>query len=302
MSEKIVWSQWPDLKVPSDFKIVSDNLSSATATFLNSIDVFVPEYMGTHCDIAPITKMEKVNFVQLPMAGFDAALPFMRPGMKLSNAGGVHNDSTAELALALTLASLRGFPQFMRNQLNSSWQHTREQSLSDKTIGIIGYGSIGKTLEKLLSNFPVVIKRFAQTEREGVIAIANLDKYLPELDVIILLIPLNDKSRHMFDDARFALMKEGSLLVNVARGPIVDTDALLRALRAGKIKAALDVTDPEPLPQDHKLWQEPNVLILPHVGGDSSAFEPRARKLVEEQIERLSQGLDPLFLLDWENL
>ena len=302
MSNQIVWSQWPDLHTPPGFSIICDDLTVASANYLNQIDIYVPRYLGTHAELSPIAMMANLSFVQLPMAGFDAALPYMRPGMKLSNAGGVHNDSTAELALALTLASLRGFPKFIRDQQIGKWNHTREQSLSDKTVGIIGYGSIGKSLEKLIINFPITIKRFARTERANVIPISDLDLHLPELDVIILLIPLSNSSRHMFNADRFAKMKDGALLVNVARGPIVDTSALLDVLRSGKIRAALDVTDPEPLPEDHPLWKEPNCLIVPHVGGDSSAFEIRARKLVEEQLNRLHEGLAPLHLIDWNNL
>jgi phosphoglycerate dehydrogenase-like enzyme len=301
VSDRIVWCQWKNLKTPPGFRLVNDDLTSASKDFLDSIDIFVPEYMGTSANVAPVKTMTNVSFVQMPMAGFDSAIPFMRPGMKLSNARGVHNDSTAELAVALTLASLRGFPQFMRNQAESKWLHTREQSLSDKTVGIIGYGSIGKSLEKLLSNFPITIKRFAQTSRDNVIAIADLDIHLPELDVVILLVPLSNSSRYMFNSERFAKMKEGALLVNVARGPVVDSDALLNALRSGKIRAALDVTDPEPLPSDHPLWREPNCLIVPHVGGDSSAFEPRIQNLVEQQLQRISQGLEPLYIVDWQN-
>jgi len=302
MRDQIVWSQWPDLKTPPGFRIVSAELTKVSQDFLDEIDVYVPQYLGTHCNIAPLDQMGRVSFLQLPMAGFDAAIPHMRPGIKLSNAGGVHNDSTAELALALTLATLRGFPQFMRNQMVSKWEHTQEQSLSDKTIGIIGYGSIGKTLDKLLSTFPVTIVRFARSSSENVVAISDLDEYLPNLDVVILLLPLTQSSRHMFNNERFAKMKDGALLVNVARGAIVETSALIAALRAGKIRAALDVTDPEPLPADHPLWKERDCFIVPHVGGDSSAFEPRARRLVEAQLIRLSQGLDPLHLIDWENL
>lgn len=301
MIDRIVWCQWLELKTPAGFRIVNDDLATAPQSFLDSIEIFVPEYMGTSANVAPISTMGNVSFVQIPMAGFDAAIPFMRPGMKLSNARGVHNDSTAELAVALTLASLRGFPQFMRNQSESKWAHTREPSMSDKTVGIIGYGSIGKSLERLLSNFPVNIKRFAQTSRDNVISIEDLDIHLPELDVVILLVPLSETSRHMFNAERFANMKDGALLVNVARGPVVDTDALLLALRSGKIKAALDVTDPEPLPKEHPLWKEANCLIVPHVGGDSSAFEPRIKGLVEQQLQRISEGLQPLYLIDWQN-
>ena len=118
----------------------------------------------------------------------------------------------------------------------------------------------------------------------------KFDSYLPSLDVVILILPLNDESRHLFDARRLALLKDGALLVNVARGPIVDTDALIVELNSGRITAALDVTDPEPLPAGHPLWSAKGVFIAPHVGGNSSAFEPRARRLIEAQLERLVAG------------
>jgi phosphoglycerate dehydrogenase-like enzyme len=202
----------------------------------------------------------------------------------------VHDASTAELAVGLAIASRRGFPEFMREQIAGRWSHHRTSSLSDSKIGIIGYGSIGKKIAQNLSGFEVSITAFTQSGRDGSLTIDQLDSHLPELDIVILILPLSDSSRHLFNAKRLAAMKDGALLINVARGPVVDTDALVAELNSGRIYAALDVTDPEPLPAGHALWSAKNLLLVPHVGGNSDAFEPRGRALVESQLKLLAAG------------
>ena len=297
-----VWCQWDDLEIPENTRLTNSPLASMNASQRDEIQIYVPQYMGGRPVLTHIQELKNLEIVQLLMAGFEDALEFMSEGITLCNATGVHNDSTAELTVALTLSSLRGIPDFVRNQEIGVWDHKRNPSLSDKTVGIIGYGSIGKSLDHLLANFPVNIRRFARTAREGVHALHELNTYLPQLDVIILLIPLNSDTEKLFDATRLKLMKDGALLVNVARGGIVDTDALVQELQSGRISAALDVTDPEPLPLDHPLWKLKNCLISPHVGGDSGAFEKRGRRLVEEQLQRLSNGVNLVNVIDWISL
>jgi len=142
----------------------------------------------------------------------------------------------------------------------------------------------------MLSGFSVEIVPFTQSGRDNTIAISDLDKHLPSLDVVILILPLTAESRNLFNARRLALMKDGALLVNVARGPIVGTDALVAELNSGRITAALDVTDPEPLPPEHPLWRAKGVLISPHVGGNTTAFESRARRLIHSQLQLLAEG------------
>jgi phosphoglycerate dehydrogenase-like enzyme len=234
--------------------------------------------------------MPNLKYLQMPNAGYDDAMEFVRPGMTLCNGRSIHDDSTAELAVGLTIASLRGFAEFVRNQDKGKWVHTREKSINDRKIGVIGFGSIGSTVARMLSGFSVEIMPFTQSGRDNTTPIADLDKHLPTLDVVILILPLTKESKHLFDARRLALMKDGALLVNVARGPIVDTDALVKELNSGRITAALDVTDPEPLPEGHALWSAKGVLISPHVGGNTTAFEPRARRLIKSQLELLAAG------------
>ena len=198
--------------------------------------------------------------------------------------------SAVELAVGLAIASRRGFAEFMKDQNDGVWNHRRFPALSDSKVGIVGFGSIGKEIAKKLSAFDVEITAFTQSGRDGSLKVEELDAHLPKLVIVILILPLTDTSRHMFDAARLSKMKDGALLVNVARGPVVDTDALLNELNSRRIFAALDVTDPEPLPADHPLWSAPNVQIVPHVGGNSEAFEPRGRALIESQLKLLAAG------------
>jgi phosphoglycerate dehydrogenase-like enzyme len=246
--------------------------------------------MGGRPALELTKKMPNLKVLQVPNAGYDDAIEFLRPGITLCNGRGIHDDSTAELAVALAIASLRGLVTFVRDQDKGEWVNKTYNSINDRKIGIIGYGSIGSTIARMLSGFSVDIVAFTQSGRDNTIAITDLDKHLPTLDVIFLILPLTKESKHLFDARRLGLMKDGALLVNVARGPIVDTDALVKELNSGRITAALDVTDPEPLPKGHPLWSAKGVLISPHVGGNSSAFDRRARRLIESQLNLLAQG------------
>ena len=290
MTDHVVWTQWDDLNVPSKFKRLSPANTPVESADLSEITFYVPTYMGGRPALELTKKMPNLKILQMPNAGYDDALEFVRDGMTLCNGRSIHDDSTAELAVGLTIASLRGFADFVRNQDKSSWVHVRNQSINDKRVGIIGFGSIGSTIAKMLSGFSVEVIPFTQSGRDNTIAISNLDKHLPTLDVVILILPLTAESKHLFNAQRLALMKDGALLVNVARGPIVDTNALVKELNSGRITAALDVTDPEPLPSDHPLWKAKGVLISPHVGGNTSAFEKRARRLIESQLQLLAEG------------
>ena len=290
MSEHVVWTQWDDLNVPSKFKRLSPANTPAEIGDLSEVTFYVPTYMGGRPALELTKKMPNLKVLQVPNAGYDDAIEFLRPGITLCNGRGIHDDSTAELAVALAIASLRGFVTFIRDQDKGEWVNKTYNSINDRKVGIIGYGSIGSTIARMLSGFSVEIVAFTQSGRDNTIAISDLDKHLPTLDVVILILPLTKESKHLFDARRLSLMKDGALLVNVARGPIVDTDALIKELNSGRITAALDVTDPEPLPKGHPLWSAKGVLISPHVGGNSSAFDRRARRLIESQLNLLAEN------------
>jgi len=234
--------------------------------------------------------MKSLKVIQSPNAGVDDVLKIRPEGVTLCNAAGVHDASTAELAVALSIASRRGFAAFARDQVDQRWGHERMSSLTDSNIAIVGYGNIGKTIAQMLGNFEVTITAFSKSGRDGALTFDHFDRLLPTFDVIILIVPLNDQTHHLMNATRLAAMKNGAALINVARGPVVDTDALIAELNSGRITAGLDVTDPEPLPVGHPLWSAKNVIITPHVGGDSAAFIPRGRKLVEEQLARYASG------------
>jgi phosphoglycerate dehydrogenase-like enzyme len=285
-----IWTQWDDLDLPAGVTHLPTDGIAPAASDLDSIEFYVPRYMGGPAAIAMIPEMKSLKVIQSPNAGVDDVLKIRPQGVTLCNAAGVHDASTAELAVALSIASRRGFAAFARDQVDQRWGHERMSSLTDSNIAIVGYGNIGKTIAAMLGNFEVTITAFSKSGRDGALTLDHFDRLLPTFDVIILIVPLNDQTHHLMNASRLALMKDGAALINVARGPVVDTDALIAELNSGRITAGLDVTDPEPLPAGHPLWSAKNVIITPHVGGDSAAFIPRGRKLVEEQIARFASG------------
>lgn len=238
-----------------------------------------------------ISQMTSLQVIQSPNAGVDDVLAYLPAGVTLCNARGVHDASTAELAIGLMISARRGFAIFMANQYKGQWIHERRSAVADSRVGVVGSGSIGSLIAHQLEVFDVEVISFSRSGKGASRTMAQFDQLLPTLDVVILILPLTTESYHLMNRSRIDAMKVGSTLVNVARGSIVDTDALVDALKRGQISAGLDVTDPEPLPVGHPLWSAPNVIITPHVGGDSSAFNPRIRALIESQLERFASGL-----------
>ncbi|MEV0007724.1 2-hydroxyacid dehydrogenase [Streptomyces sp. NPDC047973] len=258
----------------------------------------VPYMKGSEIAVRPLKAMGSVQVVQTLSAGIDHVEPglgLLPAGVRLCNARSVHEASTAELAIALVLASLRGFPGFVEGQAKEEWRSGFYPALADKTVLVVGYGSIGAAIEDRLEPFEcarvVRVARSARaTARGPVHAIDELPALLPEADVVILSTPLNPSTQGLVGPAFLAAMRDGALLVNVARGGVVDTGALLSELESGRLRAALDVTDPEPLPAGHPLWHAPHTLITPHVGGSTSAFLPRAKRLLARQLTSFAAG------------
>jgi phosphoglycerate dehydrogenase-like enzyme len=257
------------------------------------IDIVVPPYMG---GTQMLRNLEAVNteLVQSQSIGYDGVADVLPPGMVFANATGVHETSTAELVLAMVLASQREFPRLLRNQQQGIWETKPTASLADRRVLIVGYGGVGKAIEQRLLPFETTVTRVASTTRtdeKGVVhGIAELPALLPDHDIVIVGVPLSDATRHLIDDAFLAAMPDGALLVNVARGPVADTEALVRHTGSGRIRAALDVTDTQPLPREHPLWKTPGVIITPHVGGASSAMRPRMGRLIQQQIDLMLAG------------
>jgi len=256
----------------------------------DEISFVVPPYMVAS-PWQRLGMLPGLRVVQMLSAGYETVLPAIPAGVKLANAAGVHDASTAELAVTLTLSSLRGIPEFAAAQARSQWLPAQTRtSLADRKVLILGYGGIGVAIARRLSGFEVKLTAVASRARGGdelvasVHGVDELPTLLPEHDVVIVIVPLSDATNGLVDRKFLASMPDGALLVNVSRGKVVDTDALVEAAASGRIRAALDVTDPEPLPADHPLWQTPGILISPHTGGVTTAFEPRAVELLREQI------------------
>ena len=235
-------------------------------------------------------QMPRLAVVQTLTAGVDRLLADLPAGVTLCNARGVHDASTAEWVVAAMLAALREFPLFAREQAAGRWNYHFTDCLAGKTVLIVGYGSIGAAVERRLAGFEVQVVRVARTARPGVATVGDLPGLLPGADVVVLLAPVTPETIGMADAAFLARMKDGALLVNAARGSLLRTDALVAELRRGRLRAALDVTDPEPLPAGHPLWTMPGVFITPHEAASTPVSVARMISHVRDQAARFLNG------------
>jgi phosphoglycerate dehydrogenase-like enzyme len=297
MSVPLVWlpfsaehlGELPGLR----FEVVRPEPGVPVPASAGEVEFYVPAYQMGAVDPDLFTHLPRLRVVQTLTAGVDNIRSAIPEGVTLCNGRGIHDTSTAELALTLILASLRGIPEFVHAQSEGRWRPERRDSLADKQVLIVGYGQIGAAIEARIRPFEAEVVRVARHGRDGVHGVDDLPALLSAADVVVLIVPGTADTRGLVDADFLARMKQGALLVNVARGSVVDQDALADALEAGRIRAAIDVTDPEPLPEGHRLWRAPNLLISPHVGGASSAMWPRAYRVVRAQLERFARG-EPL--------
>jgi phosphoglycerate dehydrogenase-like enzyme len=257
-----------------------------------------------------------VRLVLSLMAGTEWIPGAVGPHVTICRAHGAHNISTAEWTLTAILAMLKYFPLYQDFQRSGQWKRRFEipahyaamtgdtrpiyppvmlEELTGKKVLLVGYGAIGKEIERFLGPFDVELERMARSARSNpnVHAVSELESLLPWAEVVILILPATAESRGLIGSRQLELMRQGALLVNAARGPIVDTDALITALNAGRIRAVVDVTEPEPLPDGHPLWSCPNLLITPHIGGSSPQFAPRAMRTAAGELGRFMKG-EPL--------
>ena len=282
------------------------------------VDVLVPPSFGP--DAPRVLPRVKCRYIQMASAGVETMLPRVPPGVILCNAQGVHDSSTAEWALTAILGALKWLPFYAAHQLNGTWATRQDtdpfyesifaepnaagntifvEELRWKRVLIVGYGSIGKAIEARLLPFePESITRVARAARQEangpVHGVDELDSLLPHADIVVLMMPVTPETRGMIGAKQLALMPRGALLVNAARGQVVDTDALVEALNSRHIRAALDVTDPEPLPPGHPLWKAPGLLLTPHVAGSTPLFMEKVFRFVGEQLRRMLRGEEPL--------
>jgi phosphoglycerate dehydrogenase-like enzyme len=255
--------------------------------------VWVPRSAGAFLPDGFLDGLPRLRLVQLLSAGAERFVGRLPEGVFLCNARGAHTPSTAEWAVAATLAAQRGIPFFVREQDAGRWSFTTHTSLVGARVLVVGAGDIGRAVGRMLTGFDVELTYVARTAREGVRSTTELPQLLPHADVVILVVPVTPETTGLVDAAFLAAMRDGALLVNAARGVVVDTDALLAELTAGRLRAALDVTDPEPLPPGHPLWSAPGLLLTPHVGGEVPQTGARATAAVTDQLARVLAG-EPL--------
>ncbi|MBS45738.1 MAG: dihydrofolate reductase [Nocardioides sp.] len=278
---------------PSGLRYEVVDPRQAVPDSVSDVRFYVAPYGMSPAVAEAVPRMASLEVLQVLSAGVDHVRSVVPDGVTLCNGRGIHDTSTAELTLTLILSSLRGVPDFVRAQDRGEWAFGWHESLADKNVLLVGTGAIGTAIEQRLLPFECSVTRVGRTAREGVHATSELPDLLPDADVVVLIVPLTDETRGLFDAPMLARMKDGALLVNVARGPVVDADALLAELAPGRLRAASDVFDTGPLPGDSPLWEAPGMLVSPHVGGASSAMWPRAHRLVRAQLERYAAG-EPL--------
>ncbi|GAA4693897.1 2-hydroxyacid dehydrogenase [Nocardioides conyzicola] len=293
MTDRLVWLPFDPSELgdpPESLRYEVVDPTHEVPDSVGEVRFYVPPYMVGPRVAEVLSRMTGLEVVQTLTAGVDNVRAAVPPGVTLCNGRGIHDTSTAELALTLILASLRGIPSWVRAQDRHEWRPGWRPSLADKRVLLVGYGAIGAAIERRLEPFEVEVTRVARSARDGVHAISELPQLLPRADVVVLVVPLTDETRGLVDAAFLAALPDGALVVNVARGAIVDNDALVAELTAGRLRAAVDVVDPEPVPEDHPFWEAPGLLISPHVGGASSAMWPRAHRLVRDQLHRYAAG------------
>lgn len=258
----------------------------------DDVEVFVAPYLTSADAAAAIGAFPNAQVVQLQTAGYEGIPELIPQGATLANAAGVHDDATAELALGLTIASLRGIDVAVRQ--HGRWRPMPgRRALADSRVLVLGYGSIGRTVAERMLACRAVVTGVASRQRSDdllgeVHGPNDLNGLLPHQDVVVVVLPLTEATRGIVGDDFLAQLPDGALVVNVARGAILDTDAVLR--HTNRLRFALDVTDPEPLPDDHPLWQAPGVLITPHIAGGTTAMLPRMAALVRDQVSRYAAG------------
>jgi len=235
-------------------------------------------------------EMPRLAVIQTVSAGVDWLLPSVPPGVTVCNARGVRDTAVAEWVLTAILSMEKQLSTLARRQAEHAWRPEPLDELAGKRALIVGYGSIGQRVGAMLEALGVEVRGVASSARSGVHGVEELAQLLPLAEIVVLLVPLTERTRALFGPRMLSAMRPGALLVNAARGPVVDTDALLEQLLAGRLRAALDVTDPEPLPAEHPLWDAPGVMVTPHLAGDSPQASERVYAFVGDQIRRYAAG------------
>lgn len=267
---------------------------------LAEIEAVILPYMGPK-PLEALSRVPNLKLVQSQSTGYDGIPQAVGPEVAIASAAGVHADSTAELAVALTLSSLRRIDQAVRDQAMARWSPQRWTSLADRKVLLVGVGGIGKGIASRLEPFGVELTRVGSTARDDdaghVHGAGELVELARTAEVMVVITPLSEATHHLIDAQVLAAMPDGALVVNVARGAVIDSDALTAEVVSGRLRAAIDVFDPEPIPEDHPLWKAEGALITPHNGGNTSAFFPRIVRLLKSQLTAIAEGRRPANLV-----
>ncbi|RSM63538.1 dihydrofolate reductase [Amycolatopsis sp. WAC 01376] len=291
---------WTDIELPEGLSArFYDGTGPLPGEGLDGVEVYVLPYDTGMEPAKLIAGLPSLKLVQSLSAGVEKLIPLVPAGVRLANGRGLHDLSVAEHALALIHASQRDLPRWFTQQATASWEREHTRSLADSRVLLVGYGSIGQAIERQLLAAEAVVTRVASTARpaEQVHGVGELAELLPSADIVVLILPETPATVGLFGAAELAALPDGALVVNVGRGSAIDTEALTAETVSGRLRAALDVVDPEPLPAGHPLWTAPGVIITPHIAGGSASFYPRAKRLVAEQLRRYAAGEEPLNLV-----
>ncbi|RSM40221.1 dihydrofolate reductase [Amycolatopsis balhimycina DSM 5908] len=290
---------WTDIDVPEGLEAAYYDGVKPPPAGLGGVEFYVLPYDRGPEPPKLIDQLPSLRAVQSLSAGVEALVPLLPAGVRLANGRGLHDLSVAEHALALIHASQRDLPRWFAQQSRGEWAREHTRSLADSRVLLVGYGSIGQAIERQLVAAEALVTRVASRPRpeEDVHGVAELRELLPEADILVLILPDNPATRGLIGPAELAALPDDALVVNVGRGTAIDTDALVAETRTGRLRAGLDVMDPEPLPANHPLWTVPGVIITPHIAGGSASFYPRAKKLATEQLRRYAKGEELLNLV-----
>ena len=255
--------------------------------------VWVPPFLADPDVAGVIASLPRLEVIQLVTAGAERFVDHVPEGIVLCNARGAHSGATAEWIVAAMLASVRHFPRYLAAQARGQWDDPRNDELAGRRVLVVGAGDIARVLGLRLAGFDVEVSYVARSSRDGVSSVSELPDLLPHHDVVVLLVPMTAETKGMVNAGFLSAMPDGALLINASRGAVVATDALLAELTSRRLHAALDVTDPEPLPGGHPLWSAPNLLLTPHTAGSVPKAAARAWAVVKAQLQRMLSG-EPL--------
>ena len=246
-----------------------------------------------------VARIKGLQHVHLLSIGYEWVLEHLPQHATLTNSRGAVEDATAEHCLALILASLRELPQALEQQREQRWERIWTSSLHGSVVLLLGAGGVGSAITERLAPFRpaqvITVASKSRTLDDGTLVhgIDAIEALLPQADVVIVALPHTAWTEKLVDARFLSQLGDGALLVNIGRGPIVDTEALLQELDRGQLRAALDVTDPEPLPSGHPLWTAPNCVVTPHMAGDTGEFLKLVSELAVRQVRGMLAGDEP---------